>query len=395
MRLSARNGLHRAGRKSYCTWDYQNADFDSLREALQRVDWSVLHSFSDPTEAVDVWSRLFHSVLIQYIPQKKVKIDPQGKPWNSSYLHCLARVRDRLFRRSHQPTATPQTKMAHKKVRNLYVHELRVAERSYYRNLEAQLSFESLKCCLHYWWSRLKAICGWQSDHSTPPLSDGIQVVTEPKAKAEMFNSAFSTQCSHPPAKQVPLMPRSVHNGVKFEFTVIQECDVLSVLKAVNVWKACGLDGFSSKVLQACASELAKPLAFLFNLSLSRSIYPDQWKLALVNPIYKNKGSKALPGSYRPISLLSNVSKVFGRLVKNQLLSFFSEHEVIPDEQFGFSQADALSGSFYKCWRNGKQPWTMAELFVLSFLMPKRLLTMLIMACYLIKCVLLALVVML
>ena len=65
MRLSARNGLHRAGRKSYCTWDYQNADFDSLREALQRVDWSVLHSFSDPTEAVDEWSWLFHSVLIQ------------------------------------------------------------------------------------------------------------------------------------------------------------------------------------------------------------------------------------------------------------------------------------------------------------------------------------------
>ena len=80
MRLSARNGLHRAWRKSYCTWDYQNADVDSLREALQRVDWSVLHSFSDPTEAVDVWSRLFHSLLMQYIPQKKVKTDPQGKP---------------------------------------------------------------------------------------------------------------------------------------------------------------------------------------------------------------------------------------------------------------------------------------------------------------------------
>ena len=72
------------------------------------------------------------------------------------------------------------------------------------------------------------------------------------------------------------------------------------------------------------------------------SIFPCHEIFILINgswpwsTLYKNKGSKALPGSYRPISLLSNVSKVFGRLVKKQLLSFFSEHEVIPDEQFGF-----------------------------------------------------------
>ena len=160
--------------------------------------------------------------------------------------------------------------------------------------------------------------------------------MTEPTAKAEMLNIAFASQCSNPPVSRVPLLSRSVDHGVEFEFAVVQDSEVLSVLMQLNVWKATGLDGFSAKILQACAAELAGPLAILFNLSLSRGVYPDQWKQALIISIFKNKGNRASPGSYRPISLLSIVSKVFGRLVKKLLLSFCVEHKVIPDEQFGF-----------------------------------------------------------
>ena len=74
----------------------------------------------------------------------------------------------------------------------------------------------------------------------------------------------------------------------------------------------------------------------MFNLSFAKGVYPVQWKETLVHPVYKNKGNKASPASYRPISLLSIVSKVLGRLVKRQLLSFFLGNHVIPDEQFGF-----------------------------------------------------------
>ena len=167
----------------------------------------------------------------------------------------------------------------------------------------------SLKNRPHYWWSRLKTICGWQTAHSTSPLSDGARVVTEPTAKAEMLNMAFASQCSNPPVSQVPLLSRSVDHNVEFEFAVVQDGEVLSVLMQLNVWKATGLDGFSAKILQACAAELPCPLAILFNLSLSRGVYPDQWKQALIISIFKNKGNRASPGSYRPISLLSIFSR--------------------------------------------------------------------------------------
>ena len=264
-----------------------------MHEVLLEVDWSELYCCADPSEAVALWSRLLNSVLYQHIPQKRVLSNPRGKPWYSPYLYRLARVRDRLFRRSRGAAASALTIATYKKVWNLYIHELRVAERCYYRNLATQLSFASLKSRPHFWWSRLKSICGWRSSGSVPSLTDGTHVVSEPKAKAEMLNSFFSRQCSNPSVSQVPLLPRSGSQGVQFVFAAIEEQEVSSALKNLNTWKATGLDRLSTKILQACAAELAAPLTFLFNLSLSKGIYPDQWKEALVNPIYKGKGSKS------------------------------------------------------------------------------------------------------
>ena len=43
-----------------------------------------------------------------------------------------------------------------------------------------------------------------------------------------------------------------------------------------------------------------------------------------------------MSSSYRPIALLSSVSKVFERLVYNQLVRNCLDNDLLPDEQFGF-----------------------------------------------------------
>ena len=78
--------------------------------------------------------------------------------------------------------------------------------------------------------------------------------------------------------------------------------------------KAVGEDLISHKVLRATKQSISKPLCALFNISLTESIYPSQWKSALVMPLYK-KGASDLPSNYRPISLLSCIGKLMERLV--------------------------------------------------------------------------------
>ena len=68
---------------------------------------------------------------------------------------------------------------------------------------------------------------------------------------------------------------------------------------------------------------------------MQSGIFPDDWKLARITPIYKD-GSKTVFGNYRPISVISIVAKVFEKLVCNQLRSFMKENNIIIDEQSGF-----------------------------------------------------------
>ena len=61
-------------------------------------------------------------------------------------------------------------------------------------------------------------------------------------------------------------------------------------------------------------SILSEPLSLLFNLSLSAGIFPDQWKIARIAPIYKDSKSDNR-SNYRPISALPVISRLFEKLV--------------------------------------------------------------------------------
>ena len=71
-------------------------------------------------------------------------------------------------------------------------------------------------------------------------------------------------------------------------------------------------------------------------MSFATGIYPDQLKIANVIPTFKNKGDHLLVSNYRPISLLSNISKIFEKLVNSRLYSFLNLHNCIYELQFDF-----------------------------------------------------------
>ena len=67
-------------------------------------------------------------------------------------------------------------------------------------------------------------------------------------------------------------------------------------------------------VLKNCEPELSYILAELFNKCLKES--SDCWKVSSVVPVFKNVGERFTAKNYRPVSLLSVVSKVFEKLMK-------------------------------------------------------------------------------
>ena len=72
-------------------------------------------------------------------------------------------------------------------------------------------------------------------------------------------------------------------------------------------------------VLKTCEPGLSYIMAELFSKCLKESCFPNCWKVSLVFPIFKNVRKRSAAKNYCPVSLLSVVGKVFGKLVNNRI----------------------------------------------------------------------------
>ena len=100
--------------------------------------------------------------------------------------------------------------------------------------------------------------------------------------------------------------------------------------------KAAGPDRISALMLKETASVIAPSLSKLFNRSLSQGCFPACWKLANVIPVPKPGSLNSSPSGYRPISLLSIISKVLEKHVYMFMYDYLSEHYLIASNQWGF-----------------------------------------------------------
>ena len=92
-----------------------------------------------------------------------------------------------------------------------------------------------------------------------------------------------------------------------FHFSCISVQETFDALNQLNLRKSPGLDGISVRLLKDTSDVIAQPLANIFNLSLQTAIFPDEWKIAKVSPVFK-EGNKTDCGNYRPISVISVLS---------------------------------------------------------------------------------------
>ena len=95
------------------------------------------------------------------------------------------------------------------------------------------------------------------------------------------------------------------------------------------------MDQISPRILQNCADTLCEPLYHLLTQSLSQAYLPSCWKVHKVVPVFK-AGDASCVKNYRPISLLSIVSKVLEKLIFNKIILHISRY--ISPSQFGFTK---------------------------------------------------------
>lgn len=136
--------------------------------------------------------------------------------------------------------------------------------------------------------------------------------------------------------------------------------EILRVINSLKNTKSVGYDNIPVKLLKMIKHLVSEPLAHIVNLCLSQGIFPSELKISTVYPIYK-KGPKTELGNYRPVSILSNVSKIFEKIIYTRIMNFVETKNVITERQNGFRRNRGTTRAMYqlvneitKCLNNGQ-----------------------------------------
>ena len=320
---------------SITIWDYNRLDAEKLTQHLINTDWDMILN-GDINNSTEKFTEVILEAASQSIPTKTIHSRPKDKPWMNSYLKHNMRKRDRLFRLALK-RQNPEDWNQWKSQRN-YVSLLNRRQRDQHIQTTAGKLLDQKHNPFKYH-RTLKTLIGRKKGLIIPPLDtpDG-ETITDEQHKANLLNDNFASQTKLGETPALPNIDMNTDVGPvpALSQITVEEQEVLKLLNSLDVHKSTGPDHLPAKILKMCALLIYEPLTKLFNKSLSTATFPTFWKVANITPIFKNKDSASNPLNYRPISLLSCLSKILEKIVFNRIYEHLTTNKLLSDKQSGY-----------------------------------------------------------
>ena len=280
-------------------------------DALYKAPWFLVSAFTDINDKWDTWKSIFMNVVDDHFPIKshrRRKFTPL--PWMNDSTIKLIRKRDFCRRASISSKRSLEERLLfereYKQCRNRVKYSLRKAKAEYFRT-----TFTSLHSQPHRFWKVVNDLVGRGRERS-PPSPSVVSLGRQFASVVGTVDEMSLQQTMSPDGRD------DAGEDLLSSFFSGSEQNVLRLLQNLDVKKACGADGIEARFLKAGASSIAASLADLFNVSLSTGKVPNDWKCSRVTPVFKS-GDRSDPVNYRPVSLLSSVSKLLEHFVFCQL----------------------------------------------------------------------------
>ena len=274
---------------------------------------------------------------------REIRVRQQPNPWMNSHILAGIRRRDKLLARFKRNRNDSSLYKAYCKVRNQVQRDIKTAKANFFMGKINQSEGDSGKL-----WGLLKSLGYSDSNVSSRiVLEEDGEKVFNPKDVAGIFNGFYTTVASN----LVRLLPtqaildasnafrefyrRKIGMRDPFVLSPVSRLFIRKQLHSLNPKKAVGLDDLSSLFLRDGADMIIEPIQHIVNLSIITEVVPSGFKQARVLPLYK-KGSKVDAGNYRPVSVLSVLSKLLERAVHVQLTECLAKRDLLYKNQSGF-----------------------------------------------------------
>ena len=224
-----------------------------------------------------------------------------------------------------------------KHYRNKLNNKKKYDERDFKRKKSEEVSTSSEKT-----WKCTKTFMSWKSLGTPSQLVVGYSLVTKASDIAEYMNDFFITK-----VKNIRTGMREVawqntackkimeEKTCKLSMTHVSVGKVRSLLKSLSSSRSLACDELDSYSIKLAADVIALPLHHIMTLSICQQRFPRQWKYAKILPLHK-KESTLERKNYRPVAILSPLSKILEKIVYEQLYEYFSRNNILHSNLHGF-----------------------------------------------------------
>ena len=332
------NGAVEKDHKMIKTRSMKNFKKDGFLSDVSGICWERMFQQTDDINTlVNDWSNLFSLVIEKHAPLKEMRVSEKYCPWIDKDLKGLMMTRDRLKKaalKSKSLILMDSYRQARNRVNSLNVQ----LKKQYF---SAKIS--ECKGNMKESWKTINELLNKRSKScNIDCLEDSGNAIVNKKDISNAMNNFFCT-IGEKLANKIDAAPNPLLSGdfagsdssVRFQFRAIEVKEIREAIAKMKTSKSFGKDNISCYFLKLALPFIENSLACLFNTSLVTSQFPDSWKLARVTPIFK-EGDKAEKSNYRPISVLPVISRLFEKLVTNQLYQHMNDNGYFSPDQSGF-----------------------------------------------------------
>ena len=358
----------------------------TLEEALGSADFSGHLSTSDLDKYADFIITEIHTAVDKAILTSK-SVRPESNPISNETL-ALIKEKRRL-RRQYSQKKDPAVKTRINQLQKQVKEELKVESLVSWEKFCNSISLENNP---NESWRKIKNFLKPKGQRDYPFLHHAKKVAKTNDDKAQLFAESverhFCIESDHFDSNHFdevnkfiednhgyfypPEDPDDYRFDVGNEHQLVADVDAQTLLKLVKFLKrgkTPGPDTIHNEVLRlGTTTSLFHHLAKLFTSSIQLGYIPTAWKIATLRMLLKPDKLPSLTTSYRPISLISSIMKLFERVIEQRLRSHLEHIGFINKHQSGFRKATSTDDHLFRLSQSIMESFNRGEYVVAAFL---------------------------
>lgn len=305
-------------------FDFSKADYPRIIDFFNSFNWERSFHSHNADESMSIFLDALHSSILSFVP--KVSISRSNFPtWYTPELKNLVHLKNQAHAQ-YKSSLSLTDYRSFSLLRANFKFKSRECYRSYISRIESSLSSNP-----RYFWSFIRK----SRSSSTIPSNlvyDNFSCSTPVNAAnlfSKFFSSIYTTSTSPLPSSSSTFSPQfslPCHSLFTLD-------DVSNALCFFRNIKSVGPDGIQGHYLFMLKDAIAWPLFLLFRMSVELGVFPAALKIGSITPLLKS-GDPKIVTNYRPITMLSHLSKLFESIVLKSIR--LPLNHILVDEQHGF-----------------------------------------------------------